>query len=191
MQHHDDIAKVHYKHPEHKGIIWQGEYEWWCIFQFRCREGLAISSVIRIAPQFCGVVYRKHAKNWPRHSINNNYIIMHTFWEKKRKKNKLSSLPPSMECQIHLTLGMKRSKKKISLQSPSDKPNSGKKKEKRKPAASFHGRSVTPNSEWGEEWALHYEQLALWRKEMQFSGVSINSHNYSMSQCFGCMAISC
>ena len=42
--------------PGTRGIVWQGEYEWWCVFQFHCRDGLAISTVSRIAPQFCGLV---------------------------------------------------------------------------------------------------------------------------------------
>jgi len=65
---------------------------------------------------------------------------MHTFWKMKRKKNKLSSLPLSMEGQTHLTLGRKEEiKKRAYIHEKLDKPNSGKSL-----AASFHGRSVTP-----------------------------------------------
>ena len=55
---------------------------------------------------------------------------MHTFWKKdKKEKNKLSSLPLSMEGQTYLTLGKKRIKNEPSyivfLHEKSDKPNSG------------------------------------------------------------------
>lgn len=51
---------------------------------------------------------------------------MHTFWKKEKKKNKLSSHPPSMEVRHPKLMERIEEEPIVSLHEKSNKPNSGK-----------------------------------------------------------------